>query len=458
MMNLATLLANSPEGLTPEQVRRLGQALGGLAPWWLRPDVLARFEEERGWRFSGQPPLPRTHGSCWIVMVQSSPQPWPALRDAFFLPLQWQKRPDWDERLPEQLLVLAKELAVELERTDYTLHLHADLQPAPAIIPPPPGGFKFDSAAVSLAGGLYLAAKNGEPDPAIGASACWKKAEGVLGVDMEGLKKKLNLASAWGMRAFFVAREQAAAARACGGRLAIFELPQGRSKLETALQNFVVHQKAEPAQPSSLEDEDGLQRCLQHWAFLPAGHKEAFYHSHLYPWVLARFTCLLRRELDVARGQPLRALVTIVSGQKDTTILNTRALSHLGIEQCLLLYSVDENEGQKKQEEQAIAIKQELTEALASAGQQWPIVCCEPYAFDPKERLLKQLANGIRAFCSRFPADQLVLDLTGGKSLMKWVADHAMPAESWRFCMENDKYIGNRAEPLTERPLLWRES
>src|SRR5262249_7601627 len=218
--------------------------------WWLCPDVLERLEEERGWPISRTPSLPRSHGSCWIIMVQRDDQPWPTVREAFFLPLHWQKGGGWDNRLPGQLLDLAKEMTVELEMTDYGLSLHAGIQPEPPTIPSPPAGFDFGSGAISLAGGLYLAARNGEPDPLVAASACWKKAEGVLGVDREGLKKKLKLAAAWEMKAFFVAREQLPEAQTGSGEMKILGLAQGRFRLERVIQEFVVRQKAEPEAPN----------------------------------------------------------------------------------------------------------------------------------------------------------------------------------------------------------------
>src|SRR5262249_30051495 len=181
-------------------------------------------------------------------------------------------------------------------------------------------------------------------------------------------KKKLKLAAAWEMKAFFVAREQLPEAQTGSGEMKILGLAQGRFRLERAIQEFVVRQKAEPEAPNGLDDQEGLRRNLEHWEFLPAELKGPFYDKHLFPWVLARFADLTLQEPNVAQARPLRALVTIVSGQKDTTILAARALSRLGIQHCLLLYSRDQNEEQKKK---AIAIRDELREVLRSAGRQW---------------------------------------------------------------------------------------
>jgi hypothetical protein len=278
-------------------------------------------------------------------------------------------------------------------------------------------------------------------------------------VGRAGLKKKLNLAAGWReMRTFFVAGEQLPEAKACAAGLDVLGLPQGRSSLETAIQEFVVRQKAEPAAPASLDDGAALRRNVEHWAFLPAEHKGAFYQRCLFPWVLSRFADLILQEPDVAEAHQLSALVTIVSGQKDTTILAARALSRLGVRDCVLLYTKDRKQDQetKEQEIKAAAIKEELGKPLELAGRQWPAISCSLVDFDPKERLLERLADAVQTYCKNFKGEELILDLTGGKTLMKWVADHAMPAESWRFSMEN-QYVDNRPEPLTERPQLWRE-
>ena len=177
-----------------------------------------------------------------------------------------------------------------------------------------------------------------------------------------------------------------------------------------------------------MTDTEGLNRSVAHWAFLPAEHRGAFYRRRLLPWVLSRFAGLILQEPEATRARHLQALVTIVSGQKDTTVLVARALTRLGVRHCLLLYSRDKKQ---EQEQRAAEVRRELLEGFQYEGEQWPAVACEQHAFDPRERALRQLAEGIRAFCERFSNEGLVLDITGGKSLMKWVADHAMPEGSW---------------------------
>ena len=270
-----------------------------------------------------------------------------------------------------------------MELTEYALRLHPVVQPPPLVFPSPPGGFRFESAAISLAGGLYLADRAGEPEPTIVARRWLEKSGRGLGGRRGRVGQEAECGQGVGDKRFL--RGQGTSRnrdRLLGGHGHLRVAP-GRSKLERVIQEFVIRQKAEPSPPTGLTDTEGLNRSVAHWAFLPAEHRGAFYRRRLLPWVLSRFAGLILQEPEATRARHLQALVTIVSGQKDTTVLVARALTRLGVRHCLLLYSRDEKQ---EQEQRAAEVRRELLEGFQYEGEQWPAVACEQHAFDPRER------------------------------------------------------------------------
>src|SRR6266508_2692670 len=197
------LCETDPRDLKPGHLAELVWRFGSLTSWWLHPRLLERVENEVGLRLA-RPRLPASHGSCWIVFAQQPPKRWPALRDAFVLPLQWQPNTPHSRRLPPKLAGLVKSVASQLDVGNWGLDLSPVLNPAHLDLSAIDEFLEVRSGWVSLAGGLLVATGGGKPDPAVWATGGWNEG-GICRVD---LGEKLGLAAEFGVRQFFVPESQ----------------------------------------------------------------------------------------------------------------------------------------------------------------------------------------------------------------------------------------------------------
>src|SRR5262249_41353134 len=88
--------------------------LGGMARWWIRPEILRTAAQrcEALQHFHENPPLPTSLGSCSIALVMK--RPIPVLRDALLLPLCWRSRAEHAGALPPALRRLATRVGSQL--------------------------------------------------------------------------------------------------------------------------------------------------------------------------------------------------------------------------------------------------------------------------------------------------------------------------------------------------------
>jgi hypothetical protein len=182
--------------LTPRRAHRAAHALGSLARWWLRPEVLRAAADYGADLPDCLPPLPSAPGSCWVAFEQRDGLP--LLRDALPLPLGWRGGAH-GPGLPALLRAEADAVVRALRLGGWGLHLADDLAGCVLADDLP---VTVASAWAPLAAGLLLAADGLGPRPGVWANGAWDSARGLRPID--GLEPKLALAAEWGAESFFV--------------------------------------------------------------------------------------------------------------------------------------------------------------------------------------------------------------------------------------------------------------
>ena len=205
--SIRELCSRSLDSLQPRQAFRVCEKLGGLARWWLRPEVLelARQYDPSYPSIASpeRPALPRSLGTCPVLFRAA--QGLPLVRSAFLLPLCWRPRPDHSRFLPSGLIELARRVDREV-RTDRERKQPWSLHPADSLDlrdSPLNNGVAlgFDSAWAALAGCLIAASDGLLPSEKVWASGAWDT-YGLAEID--GLEEKFALAVEWDASEFFV--------------------------------------------------------------------------------------------------------------------------------------------------------------------------------------------------------------------------------------------------------------
>ncbi len=430
----------SPADLKDGELSQLYRHMGRLADWWLGPELHRRLQQL--WPGAAAAPrLPDAAGSCWIIIAQDESSPWPALRPAFLLPLQWVKDSPDSPRLPPKLQELARCVAESVHNPNWGLRLSGEAGLEDVDLSPFNAHLKFDSGWAALAGGLLLAIKGGRPDPKVWASGAWNNRDGIQKVGH--LKQKLQLAIESGAQAD-EARDILRRVSTNPSAIAIEELACGVFDPQRALQNYLYRLDAPPPPPRDMHDENGLKQCVKYYMRQPqqpekqAEKTKAYYRDNILPTIIQRCQHQLRQ--DYPDWQP-QVLVTVVSKNPELVLIAARTLN---VRRCLLLHTPD-----SEQSHLAAAISRQLEE-------DGTCVFAKPWS-DPNDpdRMIGALPIILREFLHDTPPQQVVTDLTPGTKLMTYALSRTAPPGSWLMYIKNETPNG-RVEPGNEKIIRWQ--
>jgi hypothetical protein len=439
------LCRKEPGELRPGELMELRRQMQGLADWWLCPEVLTLMQQLVG-RAPRQPRLPTAAGACWVLFAQHRPRRFPAVAEAFALPLQWRRGDLHSPRLPTRLQELARSVARALYQQDWGLHLDASL--GTVNLAEADGEFEeVGSCWASLACGLLVAVKGGTVNPRVWATGRWDEDAGVAPV--KHLREKMLAACRHGVEEFFVPESQMPEAEGIdlgGARLKLGKLYTGTLDPQRALRDYLFRLDAPPPAPAGPEDVEGFDRCVAYYLRRPRERRETteFYRTCLLPTIIER--CRAQRKRDWPAWKAA-ALVTIVSGSPDLVALSARATE---VGRCLLLYTPHEQPA--KDQTKAMTDVKTLLETQG--------IRCSKAEFTDGPAMREEIPEAIRRFRDQEGIDpyDLVLDITPGNKWMSWVSDHAMPSGSWRLYVRNDTLgpADRRPKPGSEELIVWR--
>jgi hypothetical protein len=425
--------------------------LGGLARWFLRPEVLRLAADNdavpESYRQVWQqlPQLPATFGSCWVVFATDRQLPLELLCPAFVLPLRWVQGQPHSPRLPAGLIRLAADVVEvlaahgQLESGDWGLALGEELGELDLSEMP----LDCDSGWASLAAGLLVAARGGSPNPRIWATGSWDDGDGIRPVEF--LSEKLDLAVQRGAQVCFVPQVQREEAqRLSGGGIEIGCLRMAERDPVRTLADLTVRLESPPPPPDGPDDQDAFERCSKYYRNQPRGEPAAtrYYWTHLLPTITQRCRAQILAQYENCRPTHM---VTIVSGSPELVLLAARSVD---VRRCLLLYTPDENPSQDQTGRMRM-----VRELLEADGR-----VCVPAPFANSEALEREIPAAVHGFVQGPPPNSLVLDLTPGTKWMTLIADRAMPAGSWRLYVKNDTLStpDNRPGPGSEQLVCWK--
>jgi hypothetical protein len=427
------LCHNKPGQLQPGQVAELLRSLGPLASWWVHPDVWHQAAALGiRWR---KPQLPTSAGSCWIVFAQDECMPWPALREAFLLPLQWQERSADSPRLPPKLRQLARSAAQTVHHPDWGLHLHPDVGLEQLCLAELDDLLHVQSGWASVACGLLLATEGGTPQATVWASGGWDPNGGIK--EVGHLPAKLRLAAEWGASEFFLPQFQLEAARSSLGAkagLKLCPLHTGQCDPRQALAEYLAHLDAPPPPPQP-EDHAAFKRCARYYLRQPPhdSGSATYYRQALLPAIVSNLRQgMLSRYPD---WHPTH-LVTIVSGNDVLVELMARVLD---VSHVLLLHTPDTPMTERAEQ---------VASRLVQAG-----IACRTHPIRKQEGVLADVQHAFR-YLADVPVSQLAIDLTPGTKLMTYALSRAAPEASWLVYLES-RYQDNRPLPGSETLLRW---
>jgi hypothetical protein len=438
------LLQNPLSALKPGHLADLYDAFHELIPWWFHEDVVKRIEQEIGYSFP-DPQLPQDRGACWIILVMLHPQAYPLLRPAFLLPLQWRQESPHDGALPKPLCQLADEVRTAMHHAfpklsclEWHLFLHSNFQKPKnnSVLAILGEQFRFCSGWVALAGGLYLACNQGEPDGHVWVSACWDMQRGIQRI--EHLKEKLQLAQTYKVRRLYLPQEQIEEAPPPEPPLKIEPLRQGTNRLDEALGDYLAALDVLPPVPAP-DDEKGFERC-QKWYLRQPTDQPDFYCTHLLPTILKR--CQRQRIEECPDCQP-EILLTILS---DSWVLIPLTLGVFPVRECFILHTEQMHKHLAPIQE---TIQQMSQQALLPTSM--PIL--RHVVFQEKHDLLTQFRSLVP--WNRYPPEKILIDVTPGKKLMSFMLSRAAPARSWHIYI-NHETQNRKPVPGTEKLYCWR--
>jgi len=215
---------------TPSRALELAYKFGPAASWMLHPDLIRTALQDPSFpsadrahteRFLSEPLLPTDKGACNPIFVavpahlgvDQDALRKSALREAFFLPLEWRQASEDDSGLPPELIALARRVRQDLGlTTGWSLWRNASTGLRRVDL----SGLKptCDSAWASLYVGLRLVRDGLRPKANVAVSAGWQSDEGVK--EIGGIGEKCAVAKAFGCGVFFTTPAQIETLRAQG--------------------------------------------------------------------------------------------------------------------------------------------------------------------------------------------------------------------------------------------------
>jgi hypothetical protein len=394
------------------------QGFGQLSAWWLRWEVM-----EAAYACPGMPPLPRPPDcgelpgdpGCCIIPLWVDTARYPLLRPAVPLCVQWVKGEGDDPHLPGPLAEVAADvlrLASSSDQSKYHLRLAgptADLDLS---------GFRataFSSAAVPLLAALRMAQVNCSVNPRIWSTG----AIGPGGIEeVDGVPAKVALAAAFGAQRMFVPA-RALATLEQRGSLMVSGLP---ADVAAAISDILSAHLVPPRRADFPSTEAFHQAIVRHYDLLTDLKLDhaAYYQQGVCPV----------------------GLVAILTGGPGLTELIIRLLQP---RQTLLLHTAD---AERARDAQALADK------LVAEG-----LSVRPAKIsEAPEHVAPTICDRVARFRAECAGAPLVLDVSGGKTLMKLaMALHAwVPGDELVCCEPSHDRDRNRFRPFTEALHRWR--
>jgi len=425
--------------MTVPQAAELCHLLGAWAVFLLDPEVIHKaqnilnvFSTTENWLSSlfGLP------GSCWVLAVPQG-NCLPAISEAVVLPLVWRKDGSADDPcLPEGLKVIGDRVRDQFCSPDvhWTLHF-ADRRFGERL----PGFLltgSYESAWVSLAGGLVLAMSEGLPEKTVWATGAWEPDKGISHVD--GVEKKIRTAARFGAKRFFVPetnkKEVEQLAQELGITLCSLS-SQGEADPRKAIQPFLDCFERLADKSDSRE-----KRCHSYRRISDRRKKHDYYLECILHEVARNCREMIRSELDRA---PCDTLVTVMS-QSPTLVY----LSHTVLcpRQSLILYD--------RGDKDIIAAVHEF--------QDWNSRCessclAKAVAFKTHQNvreLIKEFTQIFGAHTDLSDGHGIVLDVTPGKKAMTLALVAAAPKGS-RFLYWHHELKDGHLVPFEEKPELF---
>lgn len=439
-----------PPGFTATQAYSACATLGGLARWWLTPEVLRAAQPEATPKVRPffeplpHPPLPNTVGACAALGVRKHANYHPG----FVFPLCWDT--DAGCRPPTAFTEFGEKVkGLLLGRSDFDFGraVHPNLRLRVDVALPPKDGFLSglqmapESAWPAIAGGLYLAvhgvkAKD-KPDERVMATGVWKDGVGFQEVHPDGLRDKLAAAARHGVKTVFVPEVQKGQARdEAPAGVNIGTLKVNEPNPVEALRDYLVALEAPPPKATTFEQ---LQLCAAYYHRLPLRSDPAaeYYWTHMLDEV-ARLARMPLRNFDGGDPPRVTHLVTFVSGAAELIPLAASILEH--VKSVLVLHTEHEP-------------PPNVITQLGKMNRR-----SVPRRVRPDDHeLVGDITRHITEFTTGVPKGKVVLDITPGNSWQTVTADRAMRPGEWRFFL-NPTYDPTlrRVTPGNERPVLWR--
>lgn len=439
--DVAQLLKSDPSVCTPLVALRAVNVLGGLAPGWLHPDVAAKArsatgDETAAW-LGGMPKLPAEVGATWVILAQDERPMFPLLRSAFVLPLHWRRGRTHCESLPLKLRVLAQAIATDLGSTEWGIEPNECLGRLSDLNWLDELG-AFESAYVSLAGGLIAAIAGRGPDPTIWATGAWRPGAGIREVGR--MRQKLELARDYEVTRFFVPSQVANEARQLvdgwrGAGMEVGELDAGNESIRMAIRAYTRALKVPPPDDAPFEE---LARYYLDDLETEAEYK-AWYRLHLMPKIIERCRANLERDYP-----DLPAPVCYISFADNVDLVTISSMV-MRPERALLMFTGD-------REDQAGETKREIGQRTGGSTN----VTLELVKND--DHIGTTVAALVRPFVSGVDPSRVVLDLTPGHKLMtlSLALDAAQAGNTFAYLRHKLRHP--KVEPGTERFRLWRKT
>jgi hypothetical protein len=412
--------------------------LGGLARWWLRPEVLYAAAQCPGIPMSQRqewlttPALPATCGSCWIILVQLQQRQTPLLRHAFLLPFRWIPNSPHSNNLPTELRALADE--VRRQACSFSDEGYRALKPHWGLHLSDVDGidridlsrirFTWSSGFVSLLGGLILANNDGRPDPKTWATGAF---QGGAICRVDGVEAKVRLAAEWGASALYLPSDGIAEVASRHG-LRLGKLDSSATNPIQAMAEYLQDLQVPPGRQEARESRAAYYLRIQN-----RQRAEEYFRSACLDDISADCHGQL---LKLLPDRDYASLVTILDGSSSVALLAVRSVQP---KRCLALYTVESD-----------AQRTSFSEQWRSLG----------HRTDPHFGLIDQnnLPETIRRHVHDFRRNskgKLVFDLTPGTKLMSLTLAAAAdrPGDTLIY-IGHQQATSKRAIPFTQQIIV----
>lgn len=453
------------EDMVPGAAYQLVFTLKGLARYVLEPGILNKAAD-----YLGKLPLkvsPRSSewfqpgelecriGSCWALLANLERERYPWLRSGFILPLQWKSGCPHHPHLPRKLLEVADDVIYRLKEQkgipeDRSWGLHPDPRLNLDGVDLSEIDWEFESAWVSLAGGLFLAGWQGVPRAGIFASAGFGE-DGIKQVD--GLVEKAEaVVELLGRGRFtsaqlFVCESQAKELRSHleaknFAGLEVAELPAGKNTIKEILKEYLYALEVPP-------DKDAPQeRRGEYFLRIPSRREaQTYYRGHIFPDVVCKL-----QEKCRENNVEITHLVSVPSlGYSITELL----IAGLQVRKLLLIVVQEDS---KKPKSPSMEKERERLQREFPHLEEISLVKIRLSCSEDRDELLRQLRDSCKDFLENVDPRRVAFDLTSGPKMLTLLLYDCCPPGAVALCVMTDfDEETRRPQPFTEVFYFWRK-